>query len=56
MQKELEKESIGFAEFLADNRWYRNGKTNEWYQIPKQNENKTINQLYQIYLELCKKN
>ena len=27
MQKELEKESISFAEFLADNRWYRSGKT-----------------------------
>lgn len=55
-QTKLEKEATSFAEFLANNRWYRNGITNEWYQIPKQNVNKTISELYQLFLESCKKN
>jgi hypothetical protein len=42
--------AIDFIDFAASNRWYRNGKLNEWYQIPKQADNKTTEQLFELYL------
>lgn len=47
-----EKRADNFAAFInwvADNGWYRNGKGDEWYQIPKQDDNKTAKELYKIY-------
>jgi len=42
-------EAIKFLIWCADNGWYRNGKSDEWYQIPKQNNNKTAAELYKLF-------
>jgi hypothetical protein len=49
MEEYAEQQAIAFLNYAADNGWYRNGKLGEWYQIPKQNENKTTTELYQIF-------
>ncbi len=51
--KELDKLelSIKFLNWCADNGWYRNGRCDEWYQLQRQQENKTAAELYKYWLE-----
>ena len=49
MDEYAKLEAIGFLNWAADNRWYRNGKSDEWYQLERQKENSTTDELYSIY-------
>lgn len=44
-------EAILFLNWCADNGWYRNGKKDEWYQLQKQEVNKTSEELYKFWKE-----
>lgn len=43
-----------FLNWCADNSWWRNGKRDEWYQLMKQNENKTTADLFQLFINETK--
>lgn len=45
----MKVESCEFTEWVAANCWYKNSVKNEWYQIPRRHENKTTEELYEIY-------
>ncbi len=51
MEEYAKQEAIEFITFAANERWYRDGFEGAWYQIPKQAENKSTEELYSLYLQ-----